>query len=724
MTVRLPDLARRTVPCGMLALALVSCATAPPPPPPTISYEQKVGWILWLEDQRLLRDPNPAPPPPPAPVKSRRPVPTPAPLAVPDLLKLATDADARVRRHAALALGRVGLGEGLDALRTLLGDVDADVRQAAAFGLGVLGDARAIEAILPVVATDAAPRVRGRAAEALGLLADKQSAAGRKEPFDPRAAVVVGDLVTAMAGNAASVPADELRSPLAPEVEAFRLGLYALVRLKVYDQVARAVLDERGQPRIRWWPVAYALQRLEDPRAVPALVTLLQADGAYAAAFAARGLGRMKDVAAVEPLVAAMTKETRPAVRLRAIEALGRLGDRRAVAPLLALIDQTTTDPALRLAAITALGELKATEAYERLLDLLTDPSPAFRSASQRALAAIDPVGFVNVLSAMDVDSDWSVRASLAETLATLDSSAMQSRLLAALDDPDQRTVPVVLRALVRAKAQGVERLLTERLRSEDVTVRATAARLLGEVKAQSAAPALAATYDAAASDPTTDVREAALEALVALGTPEAKSVATRALADRDWSLRLAARAALVRLDPASTAAPERPAPVRLERATYEALAAPAVSPHVFIDTKRGTIEIELAVLDAPVTCHNFTTLARKGYFNGVRIHRVVPDFVVQDGDQRGDGTGGPGYSIRDELNDLPYLRGTLGMALSGPDTGGSQFFITHSPQPHLDGKYTVFGRVVAGMDVLDRLQQWDTIDRVRVWDGVTMSKR
>ena len=123
-------------------------------------------------------------------------------------------------------------------------------------------------------------------------------------------------------------------------------------------------------------------------------------------------------------------------------------------------------------------------------------------------------------------------------------------------------------------------------------------------------------------------------------------------------------------------------------------------------------------MLDAPQTVQNFMALARKGYFNGLQIHRVVPNFVVQDGDPRGDGDGGPGYTIRDELNDRPYLRGTVGMALSGPDTGGSQFFITHSPQPHLDAKYTVFGHVVNGMDVVDRIQQLDVIERVRIWDG------
>jgi cyclophilin family peptidyl-prolyl cis-trans isomerase len=110
------------------------------------------------------------------------------------------------------------------------------------------------------------------------------------------------------------------------------------------------------------------------------------------------------------------------------------------------------------------------------------------------------------------------------------------------------------------------------------------------------------------------------------------------------------------------------------------------------------------------VTVAVFMDLVERRFFDGGRWHRVVPNFVVQDGDPRGDGWGGPGFVLRDEINPVRYDVGTVGMALSGPDTGGSQYFITHSAQPHLDGTYTIFGRLVAGVPTLDAIGQGDRI--------------
>ena len=132
----------------------------------------------------------------------------------------------------------------------------------------------------------------------------------------------------------------------------------------------------------------------------------------------------------------------------------------------------------------------------------------------------------------------------------------------------------------------------------------------------------------------------------------------------------------------------------RNRQADYErALARASKSVRALVSTDKGAFTIELLPAEAPLTVDNFVQLARRNYFNNVSFHRVVPNFVVQGGDPRGDGNGGPGYQIRCEINAVPYGRGAVGMALSGKDTGGSQWFVTHAPQPHLDGGYTVFGR-------------------------------
>jgi cyclophilin family peptidyl-prolyl cis-trans isomerase len=217
----------------------------------------------------------------------------------------------------------------------------------------------------------------------------------------------------------------------------------------------------------------------------------------------------------------------------------------------------------------------------------------------------------------------------------------------------------------------------------------------------------------------TYDVRTAILQALVSYGPAEATPVLREALTDKEWAVRVRAQELLAKVDPQTQVPPIAPVP-KAAIAAYDdpGLIAPDHSPHVFLETEYGTIEFQLAVLDAPVTTRNFVELVKKGYFNGLEVHRVVANFVVQDGDPRGDGSGGPGYTIRDELNERPYLRGTVGMALQWRDTGGSQFFITHSPQPHLDARYTAFGHVVNGLEVLDRIRPGDRIVRVRVWDG------
>ncbi len=135
------------------------------------------------------------------------------------------------------------------------------------------------------------------------------------------------------------------------------------------------------------------------------------------------------------------------------------------------------------------------------------------------------------------------------------------------------------------------------------------------------------------------------------------------------------------------------------------------------IETERGTIELELYAEHAPITVNNFVFLAREGFYDGVTFHRVIPNFMIQGGDPTGTGRGGPGYTFQDETtgNPLRHDAGVISMANAGPNTNGSQFFITHEPQPHLNGRHTVFGRVTKGKEIVDAVRQGDAIVRVTI---------
>jgi cyclophilin family peptidyl-prolyl cis-trans isomerase len=138
-------------------------------------------------------------------------------------------------------------------------------------------------------------------------------------------------------------------------------------------------------------------------------------------------------------------------------------------------------------------------------------------------------------------------------------------------------------------------------------------------------------------------------------------------------------------------------------------------NPRAILRTVKGEITIELLYDAAPKTVINFVELAESGFYDGLIWHRVIPDFVIQDGCPRGDGWGGPGYTIRSAYNNLHYVKGSVGMATSGKDTGGSQFFICQSDQPHLDGRYTLFGRVINGIRAATLVEVGDSIRSVEI---------
>jgi cyclophilin family peptidyl-prolyl cis-trans isomerase len=276
-------------------------------------------------------------------------------------------------------------------------------------------------------------------------------------------------------------------------------------------------------------------------------------------------------------------------------------------------------------------------------------------------------------------------------------------------------------------KARGADAAATLRqhLDHPDVAVRAAAISGLAELKVPGLAAVLETAYRRGLGDAELDARMAAVEAAAALDEAAAAGL-LRAAAQEDAARVVRQRAAL-----ALQARGEKPPPVGTEGAgrpilDYREAMLPydpppgtsLYTPRAILHTSRGKIEVHLNIVEAPLSVRNFVALARRGFFDGLVFHRVVPGFVIQGGDPRGDGNGGPGYTIRCEVGQRPYGRGAVGMALSGKDTGGSQFFITHVPTPHLDGGYTLFGWVAEGMEVVDRIEPGDSIEEVEIWDG------
>ncbi|MEZ5319766.1 MAG: HEAT repeat domain-containing protein [Vicinamibacterales bacterium] len=702
-------------------LTTAACASNPPAPPvpveppaPQVPLDEKVAWILRLEQQRVLADRGATAM---APEGAARML-TPAGSA--HLGALSLDPDAAVRRRAALAIGRVGDPAGARWLVGALSDTEPDVRASAAFALGLLA-APDTAAPLEAALADPDPMVRGRAAEALGLIGPPAAGAGGAAGGASGAGPAIATAAAGCGPWLASVtPEDE--APQDPNIEVCRLSLFALVRLRDYDSLAKVALGPDGAPVTRWWPVAFALQRIGDRRAADALWTLAPTPGVMTASFAIRGLAALGD-ARVAPLAVALVGQADADVRLRvtAARALAQLKHQPAVPGLEQIAFGGDAPPNLALEAVGALGAIGDGQAFDALIDRFVDPWPAMRLAAMRAAARLDPQSFLFVLSSLPADPEPTVRAGLAEILGTLPAESARPALEALAADQDPRVQAPVLTALAAVGAPDLMTRVDAALGAADYGLRAAAASILGDRKPEGGIARLATAYDRAGTDATDDARVAALEGLAAYGGEVARGVLTRALDDPSWPVRLVA-ARLLRAAGVTDARPTRPATLREPADVFgsEAILHPAYSPHAFIDLPAGVIEIELNVVEAPMTTRSFVELARAGFFNGLAVHRVVPAFVVQAGDPRGDGSGGPGYTIQDELSAKPFVRGTVGMALSGPDTGGSQFFITVSPQPHLDARYTVFGTVVQGMEHLDAIRQGDVIQRIRIWDGVT----
>jgi len=318
--------------------------------------------------------------------------------------------------------------------------------------------------------------------------------------------------------------------------------------------------------------------------------------------------------------------------------------------------------------------------------------------------------------------NDWQSMGNYAQGLGIVGGDRSHQELLDLLNGkkfsamPDPRAVEEILRALVRMKASDAEDILRQNLQLSDAGVRAAAAGMLSNFTNGANFELLNRAYERGRKDDINEARLAALNAIAKFKDEKTVESLFAGVTDSDYLVRAQAIKLLSKLSTESydqyLGIVKKPHPLPFYDKVRDGFNTKTTATIV---TQRGEIKILLDTRDAPITVQNFVDLARRGFYNGVVFHRVVPNFVVQAGEPVNNTTGGPGYQIRDEINMLPYIRGSVGMALSGRDTGGSQFFICHQAAPHLDGGYTVFGQVISGMEIVDQITRGDVIVKVIV---------
>lgn len=666
-----------------------------------------------------------------------------------DLEKLLAHDDPKVRKRAALAAGRIGNQGAVPLLaERVLTDRDVDVRKMAAFALGEIesgGGAYALTEVLKTAGVQTAPaELRARAVEALGKIVAAL--------IDPSAAVKPDDewLDITRASIVSTLRFEDSRRAQSDRATIL-LALTAVLRAKP-DAVGKVVAQflDYSDSRI----VADALNTLARLRLKEGNAKareLLKHNDPIVRANAARVLGATEDKQSYDALLDRALHDADSRVGISAIRSLASLKDARAVQPLLErgeyllklgrVSRQFSIEPRNELLEIVVtLGRLLPITDNPSAIDFVKRMHQLTKGEAvevEVAFARISPATFQQTAfraEAQTRGSTWrrvSRRAqglgAIREAIAGAASGSAgdralkdaQAELLDMLRRPQTPAlaIPDILQAYAGYKPADLNEVSTRLLAHRDVIVRATAAEILGgQASAEANMRALIAALPGAMRDADNDAALAILAALAKQKNKEGNDAIKTALDSKDHLLRRRA-ASLLKANAVGDFS-DRIGTVQTRNTDIDysrALARIGKKPTATVVTSKGSFTIEFLPDDATLNVDNFLQLARRGYFNGQTVPRVVPNFVVQAGDPRGDQNGGPGYTIRCEINEVPYERAAVGMALSGKDTGGSQWFVTHSPQPHLDGGYTVFGRVIRGMEVVDRIARGDRIVRVVV---------
>lgn len=592
-----------------------------------------------------------------------------------------------IRLRAVEAIGRIQDPQDVEHLLPMLGDDDPSVVRETVFALGQIGSEAAAPALIEVNAT-ARPEMQAIIADALGKVGGDAAIEELME------------MLHAFQGTVRGAAALGLAWAAAPQ------SMSALL-VAIHD----------GDPKVAWKAI-YALEKFESDRAQKTVLPFLDNADPLVRAYAARTLGKQHAHGAVKPLAARLRDDDMRVV-INALNALGTILDGKKdgdVVEAMGMVARGHSSHHSRKASVIAMGRNAHKGAKDYLAQTILDPYPGIRAESYKSLARSlgeDATLFIN--SGLN-DSEAIVRLAAIEAFGIAEAKERLPFLIeSATEDSDPLVRAAAVRALSHFDKDDVGAVLIGKLKDDDWVVATEAVSGLGAIEDKDAIPALIETYAARTERVDVDVRLEILSVLTKMEAKEAARFAIEGLEAADPRIRKQSLELLQKIGADVQVTPsDRDIYERDFRASRKRqLVLPLGTRHAKIVTERGDIELELFGDDATQTVANFIHLSQSGFYEDLTFHRVVPNFVIQGGCPRGDGWGDPGYTIRSEFNQHRFERGYVGMAHAGKDTAGSQFFITHSPQPHLNGRYTIFGRVIAGMDVVDKIAQGDKFNVV-----------
>ncbi len=633
------------------------------------TYAEKIGEIVHLEDQRAASD---------------------------NLKIYLEDPNSEVRARAALAIGRIGAEGNGQILFNLIGtDSSMDVAAVAAFAIGLTGQKQFAAGLLDL-AVDLPSKVALPLVEAAGRLTDTSMAEETK-----------------MLAEFLTHPSPDVRE----------IACMALFRAGARDLAPQLIEFARSEPDEEVQVAAlYTLSRLGIAEATEIYTRHIADADPYVRSLAVRGFGSSDSKEAIRYLTIALN-DSDPRVVAQAVASLsGKDGDeaRSKLAKKLSV----ERDEKLRVAMIDGLARQNNAEGLDAVNAIVASgPSPNIIVAAVKYLATVQKDRAVNLIDSLQTLDDLNIRAACADAYAAIGTEKVIPRLAVLFNDNNSMVRMTAFNHLVDLDSANLDFYLGKALEDTSWVLNVVA---IDQIKTRGLSdylPRLSAIM-ASGSAVHQEIRLSLVDCVEPfIGKAGADTIAREILnygiLDPDYVVqRTAVEIYKEKLDKNYSGRALK-ARTQLSKGTIiSAVKKYRSNPYATIVTERGEIEMELYFDVAPLTVLNFIELARDGYFEGIIFHRVIPNFVVQAGDPEGFGWGGPGYTIRCEYSDEPYRRGTVGMATSGKDTGGSQFFITHTPLPHLEGRYTVFGQVLAGMDVVDQIVRGDVIKEVTIHES------